>query len=58
MAGVKGLFGQLGIPVYPLIGNHDHDRAVSDADTPSSSASGDPLETITTLCKKPKPNTV
>ena len=32
MAGVKGLFGQLGIPVYPLIGNHDHDRAVSDDD--------------------------
>lgn len=32
MAGVKGLFGRLGIPVYPLIGNHDHDRAVSDDD--------------------------
>ena len=32
MPEVKKLFGELGIPIYPVIGNHDHDRAVSDDD--------------------------
>lgn len=32
MHSVKSLFGTLGIPVYPLIGNHDHDRTVFDDD--------------------------
>lgn len=32
MGGVKQLFGRLGIPIYPVIGNHDHDRTVDDDD--------------------------
>lgn len=32
MAGVKRLFGELGIAVYPVIGNHDHDLTVNDDD--------------------------